>query len=358
MAADDYYGDQGYDPNDPNNQIKPVPGAQDRVVNNTSPAQNSTRPLASPEELKKLGWSDADIAGYNTQFGPGAPTRTGNPQTDWQSFINARGYTGAQARTMMPQYIDEFNKGWGYNAKAGNPNAAGTIDTADFGSGVWTDLIHGGDNSWQWLNETGGGQPGQPTGGGNNNYVPRAPFAPGARQATPTSMFSDPSAMGDRNKYMDLLAGIATGSRPESANPNFNIDPNDPIIKGQVDAYSGQNQLAQRRYLSQIAERQGSNANISAETRAAAESGGQATSAFQAKLMGDELASRKSEVQQALTQYGSFLSNEQRMRLEEKLSQIQLAEQQYQFDSGMGEKAYEFDTNQQYLNSPLGPSAY
>ena len=131
----------------------------------------------------------------------------------------------------------------------------------------------------------------------------------------------------------NLLSGIATGSRPESANPNYQIDPNDPIIKGQVDAYrtSQTNQL--RNELSQLAESAGPNAPIRAQQLSAEEQAAQNVSGYQAGLMANELAARRGEVQQALSGAMGLLTDEQRMQLQEELAQLQIAEGAYQFDT-------------------------
>lgn len=311
--------------------------------------------------------------------------KSGNVQQDWNAFLQSKGYTGAQGRTNLAQYVDEFNKAYGYSAKAGNPNATGQTDTIDFGNGAgWTDVIHGGDNAWQWLVEGAGG--GQPSGGNTANGAPSMAdlLAPQAGyQAAPRTYNAgeilqgdtDPNA-GREQSLLDLLQGISTGSRPESANPNFTIDPNDPIIKNQVDAYDASQQRATRNSLDALAEREGTHANISAETRHANEASGQATAGFQASLIGQELTARRQEAEQALQLNAQYLTADQQRQAQLKIEQLRNAEQAYEFDANQGQSnsqylgsqsqaakqfaaqlaqgAYQFDTNQQYLNSPLG----
>lgn len=284
--------------------------------------------------------------------GPPGVTKSGNPAADWQSYVGSKGYSGTFARTNLPQIVSEFNQLYGYNAQPGHPNAAGTTDVINIG-GKDIDVIHGGDDAWQWLDTS--GDQGQRVQGGIANYTPRAPFVPGARTPLPTGSILDASNTTNTqgNALYDRLMGVATGSIAEKSNPNFNIDPNDPIIKGQVDAASAQSQLAQRNYLQGVAEKAGANGNISAETRRAAEAGGQSVSAIQAKLMGDELSARRNEVQQALQLAVQQNDTQQQLRLTEQLARIQQAEQMYQFDANMGQRAYEFDANDQFRNSPL-----
>lgn len=313
--------------------------------------------------------------------------KSGNVQQDWTSFIQSKGYTGANGRTNLPQYVDEFNKAYGYNARAGNPNASGTTDTIDFGNGSgWTDVIHGGDNAWQWLVEGAGGG-GRPQGVPVNGAPSMADLmatAPGYQAPARTYNASEilqggtnPNA-GREQSLLDLMQGISTGSRPESANPNFSINGSDPIIKNQVDAYDAAQQRSSRNALDALAEKEGTHANIGAETRHAAEASGQATGAFQASLIGQELTARRQEAEQALQLNAQYLTADQQRQAQMKIEQLRNAEQQYEFDNAQGQSnsqftssqsqvakqfaaqlaqgAYQFDTNQQFLNSPLGSS--
>lgn len=247
----------------------------------------------------------------------------------------------------------------------------GTIVRVGFGEGhpVW--IIQNGASGADNTRTPGAGVvPQQP------DYIPYVP--PGAPDTSGIGSVLDPSnpTQQTQNALMQHLMGVATGSTPESANPNFNINPNDPIIKGQVDAASAQSQLAQRNYLAQLAEQKGSNANIGAETRAAAEQGGQQVSALQAQLMQQELTARRGEVQQALQLAVSQGNTQQQVALQEELKKLDLAQQQfqfqasqslqsnalqnelqqqaYQFNAQLGQNAYQFDVNDQFRNSPLG----
>ncbi len=214
------------------------------------------------------------------------------------------------------------------------------------------------------------------------------PFTP-----NPSSVF-DASNPNEKN-LNGLLSELQTRSGQSLA-----IDPNDPIIKNQVDIERANSDLSQRNYLSGVAEKAGSNANISAETRAAAEAGGRDVNQFQATLMGNELAARRKEIQDALTERGNLLTADQAARLQEELHNTTLAEdawksqqgnsltlaqlQQGQFntknanalivaqlkqqgwstseanrlaaalaDRNLAQNAYQYDTSQNYLNSPL-----
>lgn len=140
---------------------------------------------------------------------------------------------------------------------------------------------------------------------------------------------------GKANSLYDLLMN--------RANQSLQIDPHDPIIQNQANAYNAMQQRASRNYLADVAEKQGANANISAERRSAAERVGQASSAFEAQLMGRELDARRQEIQNALNGAMGFLSDQQRMALQKELTQL-----------GLAQRAYEYDSNMQYQMSPLG----
>jgi hypothetical protein len=109
------------------------------------------------------------------------------------------------------------------------------------------------------------------------------------------------------------------------ATQGLQVNANDPIIRGQVDAYAAQGERARRGYLSDIAERSGPLANIQGERRMAAERLGQGASAFQAELLGRELGSRRDEIAQALAMQGSMLSGDQNRNLQSQLAAMDQA---------------------------------
>jgi hypothetical protein len=103
------------------------------------------------------------------------------------------------------------------------------------------------------------------------------------------------------------------------AQQSLNIDPNDPIIKGQTAAYNANEERARRDYISDAAESGGPLVNLQGEKRIAAERLGQKTGAFQAELIGRELTARRAEIQAALQQMGDMLTEEQRLSLQREL---------------------------------------
>ena len=149
-------------------------------------------------------------------------------------------------------------------------------------------------------------------------------------------------------------AGLAFGDRSNSlwntllqrSAQGLNINPNDPIIANQVSAFGAQQERAGRNYLAELAESGGPNANLGGEQRLVSERAGQATGALQAQLVGNELMARRQEIQNALTQMGGMLSDEQRMALQLKLGLIdanlrqqQVTNQNTQFGADLGLRA-------------------
>lgn len=106
------------------------------------------------------------------------------------------------------------------------------------------------------------------------------------------------------------------------AQQSTQIDAQDPIIKGQVDAYRAEADRSQRNYLSDLAERAGPLANLRGEQRMAAERTGQDVGGFQAQLLGRELASRRAEIENALNSARGLLTAEQQAGLSRELSLV------------------------------------
>jgi hypothetical protein len=165
------------------------------------------------------------------------------------------------------------------------------------------------------------------------------------------------------------------------------VDPNDPAIKGQTDAYNVQDQRARMDYLRSLAEQQGPNGNIGAEGRASAEKVGQDVAGFQGTAIAHELQARRDEIAQALTSMQSMLSDEQKLAMQKQLDDLdnavkyaqlnqqgaqftqsqgqqesqfgrtlaqqlqlalaQMAQSGSQFSQSLGQRAYEYDQNQQ-----------
>lgn len=116
----------------------------------------------------------------------------------------------------------------------------------------------------------------------------------------------------------DQLYGTLMGRAQQSTN----INADDPVIRGQVEAFRNEQTRGMRDYLSDVAEGAGSLANLRGEKRMAAERTGQATGGFQAQLLGRELSAKRAEIADALQSMGGMLSADQQANLTRELGNI------------------------------------
>lgn len=121
------------------------------------------------------------------------------------------------------------------------------------------------------------------------------------------------SGRGD-DLYSLLLGRVNQGLTP---------DRNDPAIRAQADAYAANQERARRNYLSDTAERSGPFANLRGERRMASERYGAQTGAFEAELLGREVAARRDEVAQALQLLTGRVSAEEEMGLRRELADLE-----------------------------------
>lgn len=102
----------------------------------------------------------------------------------------------------------------------------------------------------------------------------------------------------------------------------LNVSRTDPAIRSQADAFSAQGSRARREYLNDLAESTGPLANIGGEERLSAQRLGQASGAFEAQLMGQEVAARRDEIAQALQLMAGRLTTEQTLALQRELAML------------------------------------
>lgn len=119
----------------------------------------------------------------------------------------------------------------------------------------------------------------------------------------------------ERKTQRDQLYGQLMGR----AQQNVSADPNTPVVQGQVNAFRAEQDRAKRNYISDVAEQDGPYGNVSGERRMANERTGQATSAFQAELMGREVAAKRAEVADALNSMRGILTADQQANLTQQL---------------------------------------
>lgn len=134
----------------------------------------------------------------------------------------------------------------------------------------------------------------------------------------------------ERKSRADALYGTLS----DRASQSLTLDRNNPVIRAQADAFSAQQDRSARNYISDAAERGGPYANIEGTRRMAAEHAGQASGAFEANLMGQELAARRQEIAQALAQQGSQLSAEQQNEMQRQLALLDQSIKQQQIGLG------------------------
>lgn len=119
------------------------------------------------------------------------------------------------------------------------------------------------------------------------------------------------------------------------------VNRNDPMIANARDAFGATQERSLRNHLADLAERGGGTGNLNMERRMGAEALGQNTAQYESQLILGEVAARRQEIQNALTQMGQFMTEQQRMQLQQKLAEMDnmLGRDQ------LGQRAYEFDVN-------------
>lgn len=132
-------------------------------------------------------------------------------------------------------------------------------------------------------------------------------------------------------------------------NTSETVNPFDPIIANQTNAYSARRQAASGKSLREAAEAAGpySGTNLSSEKRNAEESAAQDTASFEGALVSNELTARRNQIQSALSGLQGYLGEQDRLALEKQLATINNALQQQQ----LKEQGREFDTTNTRLGS-------
>lgn len=119
------------------------------------------------------------------------------------------------------------------------------------------------------------------------------------------------------------------------AKQSLNIDPNDPIIKAQVDNYRAESERAFRNVRSDAAESK--NPLRPTQDRMAGERVAQGVASMQAELMSRELSSRRGEIVGALSGMGGILTEDQQAGLQRELSNLDNMIRQQQVNISGGE---------------------
>lgn len=186
----------------------------------------------------------------------------------------------------------------------------------------WEDAIRRGDGSalvtsGQLQKRSAGSvAPGQPGGPGGTTSTTSS-----WRDVGPPSSFPEPAmpTIGARNPAFDAFYQQLLNR----SNQSLTVNPEDPAIRAQTEAFRNEQTRGSRENLAAIAERAGPNTNIGAETRHAGELVGQNTAGFQAQLMGREVESRRQEIAQALAGMAGQLGVEEQSRLRQEDQDLQ-----------------------------------
>lgn len=176
---------------------------------------------------------------------------------------------------------------------------------------------------------------------GPNGQTPDTPSTNNTLQNTITSSLSQ-GLPGSQTPLPANSANDLYTALMKRANQGLTVDPNDPIIKAQTNAYDTTQEQQRRKYMADLAEKGGPNADLGVENRSTSETAGQNDSQFQATLMANELTQRRTEIQNALTEQGSLLSDQQRIQLQQQLGLIDANLRQQGINSGNDQFAANF----------------
>lgn len=228
-----------------------------------------------------------------------------------QEYAQRNNITPSQMPTTTRRIVDAL-KSVGVNVDYETPDEYGRSAGLIY-NGTPYKIVNGSDQ-WMWdsyVNAEGAAPGTMPPGwsaGGGGNFDPSRYTMGGQFNYTP---YQPSSSMND-------LVSLLT----QRANQTLQLDPKDPIIANQVNAYSANQQRMARNQMKSLAEQQGPNANLNFETRAANENVRQNTGNLQAQLMQHEVDARRQEIQQALTEWGSLLSEQDRLALQKELAYL------------------------------------
>ncbi len=134
--------------------------------------------------------------------------------------------------------------------------------------------------------------------------------------ATPTQAWNaQPAQSGQSDQLYSLLM--------ERAQQGTAVSRDNPNVRNQVDPVVAQQERANRNTLDDIAEKAGPLANLTGERRMMGERTGQFAGALESEVIGREIAAKRDEIAQALSLWGSRLSDEQRMALQRELAYLE-----------------------------------
>ncbi len=143
----------------------------------------------------------------------------------------------------------------------------------------------------------------------------------------------------------------------ERANQGLAVDRFNPQIRAQADVFSAQQDRAARNANADAAEAGNQYTNLAGTQRMNAERAGQASGAFEASLMGQEINAKRQEIAQALSGQAGLLTADQQNQLQRQMALLDSAYKQQQIGLGQSTLAQDWQkallNNEQY-NSGLG----
>jgi uncharacterized protein YukE len=194
------------------------------------------------------------------------------------------------------------------------------------------------------------GTAGQPSSAATMNSWTGSPAPAGPPSAPATAPPVDPNVSALRTTMLtqgpanpDPRATDLYNTLLSRSGQSLKVDPNDPIIAGQVNAYRAEQERGARNAIDAQAEAGGPFANGAAMRRLSMEGAARATGGLQAGLMAQNLQSKRDEIAQALQAEGSMLSQDQQLELQRQMGMLNDALQQQQLGQqlSLGNRGYD-----------------
>ena len=342
------------DPKKQNDKYTPALRAFAAAIGSQGLKPTSESLSAIAAYAKANGFPNASVAGKDTiDFGDGrGPVDVirdvGGPTADWQMLqpwtqgpdTGGAGTTGDAAAAAGNWWLNPTSPQWGTPGatKAGSvPRGAAPPEALNAGSiPEWSEARRENPRGRvpppEWSERRESGERGR--------IGPPEPIIPPGPGVAPPSGDGPASPMDPDALYQLLMSRALQG---------LDVGSNDPVVRQQADAFNANQDRASRAYLQQVAEQEGPNANISAERRSTAERAGQAGGEFEAQAIGNEIAARRQEIQQALAAAPGLLTAQQAINLQRELAQLDMAYKYYstnlsneQFGRGLEQRESEF----------------
>ena len=283
-------------------------------------------------ELSKkygVGVESSDIARLN-EYQCGVDkykTATSVSSFDWNDPSKQSGFSTPEQLEAHKRALDEQYRQRGSNLPRGEPR------NQDYGAPRQENSPSSNQTVQGWMSSAGGG--GDMYREQQNNLIAEAMRA--QNDLMKQMMTEQATRESERKSRADALYG----QLQQRATQSLNIDPNDSVIKSQVEAYAAQQERARRDYISDMAEREGPLANLRGERRMASEGLGHTVGGLRAELMGRELTARRNEIANSLAGMAGMLSGDQESSLRQQLGLLDsaIAQQQIglQRDLGFGD---------------------